>query len=91
MAAVSWKADRGSDEHSREAGDQDDVPRWGLAPVEGVGNLLPDELYDVVDRRLEERGGEGDGDTEERREDECPQVPDRALVHERTLLLSVPA
>ena len=64
---------------------------WRLAPVEGVGNLLPDELYDVVDRRLEERGGEGDGDTEERCEDECPQIPDGTLVHDRTLLLSVPA
>ena len=69
VAAVSWKADRGSDEHAREAGDQDDVPPGRLAPVEGVGNLLPDELDDVVDRRLEERGGEGDGDTEERCED----------------------
>ncbi len=54
-------------EHARKRRDEDHVPPGRLAPVQPVGNDLPDEVDDVVDRRLEEDGRDGDREAEESR------------------------
>jgi hypothetical protein len=51
-----------------------------------ASDLGPDELADVVDRRLEEHRCDSDRDSEKRSEQERSQVPDRALVHQVTPL-----
>ena len=77
MPAVPREPQGGDDEHPRERRHEHDVPPRGLAPAELLGSPFPDQVREVVDRRLEEDGGERDGDAEHRREDERPDVRSR--------------
>ena len=67
VAAVAREAQAQRHEHARERRHEDHVPPGRLAPVQPVRNDLPDEVDDVVDRRLEEDGRDGDREAEESR------------------------
>ena len=61
MPAVPREPQGGDDEHPCERRHEHDVPPRGLAPAELLGSPFPDQVREVVDRRLEEDGGERDG------------------------------
>ncbi len=67
VAAVAREAHEQRYEHARERRHEDHVPPGRLAPVQPVRDDLPDEVDDVVDRRLEEDGRDGDREAEESR------------------------
>ncbi len=86
VAAVARQAHGERDEDAREAGYENHVPACGLGPSEMVRHDVPHEMDEVVDRGLEERGGEGDRKTQDRGVHERAQVGPCPLVHGRTLL-----
>ena len=84
---MARQPNRSCNQQPCEPGNEDDVPPGGLAPAEVVGYHLPDEVDQVVDRRLEEDGRERDRHAEQRREYERPDVcPRLRVAHVRTLL-----
>ena len=67
VAAVAGEAEAQRHEHAGERRHEDHVPPGRLAPVEPVRNDLPDEVDNVVDRRLEEDSRDRDRKAEESR------------------------
>ena len=74
VSAVARKPNGGGNQQPCESGYEDDVPPGGLAPAEFVGDHVPHEVDQVVDRGLEEHGRERDGHAEQRREHERSDV-----------------
>ena len=71
---MARQPDRGSDDEPCECRHEDDVPGGGLAPVEPVRDVIPDEMGQIVDRRLKQHCGGRDRNAEQAGQDECPQV-----------------
>ena len=83
VSAVAGKPHRRGNQQAREPGHEDDVPPGRLAPAELLGDHVPHEVDDVVDRGLEQHGRERDGHPEQRREHERPDVRHRFRVAHR--------
>jgi hypothetical protein len=64
VAAVAWQPDGCGDEQPREARYENDVPPGRLAPAELFRDHVPDEVDQIVDRRLEEHGRKRDRQAE---------------------------
>ena len=87
MSAVTRQPNSGGDQQPCEPGHEDDVPPGWLVPAEFLGNHVPHEVDQVVDRSLEQHGRERDGHAEQRGEHERSDVlPRLGVAHERTLL-----
>ena len=86
VPTVTRQAERSSHQETADGGDEDHVPRGGLAPAEPVGHHVPDHVRGVVDRGLEQAGCEGDRDAQESRQDERAQIGPGTRVHAETLL-----
>ena len=79
VATVSWKPAGRCDEETGDSWHEDDVPARRLAPAELLRDDFPDDVRDVVDRRLEEHGRKGDRDSRAaRRTRACGGRPGRA-------------
>ena len=87
VTAVAGQPNGRGDQQSGEPGYEDDVPPGRLAPAELLGDDVPHEMDDVVDRGLEQHGRERDGHAEQRGEGERSDVRHRFRVaHGSTLM-----
>ena len=84
---MAWQPNSGGNQQPGKTGDEHDVPPGRLAPAELFRDHIPHEVDQVVDRGLEEHRRERDGNAEQRREHERPNVCLRLRVaHGQTLL-----
>ena len=74
VPAVPREANGCRNEKACQRRHEDDVPPCRLVPSCFPGQVLPDEMDEVVDRGLEEHGRERDRHAEQRREDECLHI-----------------
>lgn len=85
MPTVPWEPHRRCDEDTGDPGNENHTPGRRRTPVQPMGNDLPDEVDDVVNRRLEDDGCDGDRHPQKGGGGERTKIRPAALVDSKIL------